>query len=237
MHSSTSNFSRPIPRHPWRGMTVAVAVAILIAVTCWEVYCRSLGYEPTLNDTSDLWAEARRRVEPESIVIVGDSRPWFDLDLDELERGLMKRPVQLAQAGSCAFPVLEDLANDQQFHGTIICSIVPRLFFAPAGPPLEESQKAVQRFHGQTWAQRVSHELSVPLERSFAFLKQQELTLPDLLKQIPIPNRPYALVPPPLPPYFCSVDRERRARMVEQCVRPGRLQTRVKNGWAKLFTP
>jgi|tagenome__1003787_1003787.scaffolds.fasta_scaffold20988238_5 hypothetical protein len=237
MHSSTSNFNRPIPRQPWRGMTVAVAVGILIAVTCWEVYCRSLGYEPTLNDTSDLWTEARRRVQPESIVIVGDSRPWFDLDLDELERGLMKRPVQLAQAGSCAFPVLEDLANDQQFHGTIICSIVPRLFFAPAGPPLEESQKAVQRYHGQTWAQRVSHELSVPLERSFAFLKQQELTLPDLLNDIPIPNRPYAQVPPPLPPYFCSVDRERRARMVEQCVRPGRLQTRVKNGWAALFTP
>jgi hypothetical protein len=40
-----------------------------------------------------------------------------------------------------------------------------------------------------------------------------------------------------LPPYFCSIDRERRARMVEQCARPGRLQDRVKNGWIALFTP
>ncbi|MBV9008689.1 MAG: hypothetical protein JO354_05895 [Verrucomicrobia bacterium] len=177
-------------------------------------------------------------MEPESIAVIGDSRAWFDVDLNEIERGLGKRPVQLAQAGSCAYPVLEDLANDETFHGTIICSIVPRIWFAPPGsPPVERSQKALQRFHGQTWAQRVSHELSVPLELSFAFLKQDDLALDALLKELPIPNRPYAQVPPPLPPYFCSIDRERRARMVEQCARPGRLQDRVKNGWAALFTP
>ena len=238
MHSSTSNFKRAIPAQPWRGISVAVVLAVLSAVAVWEVYCRSLGYEPTLNDTEDLWAQTRRRVEPESIVIIGDSRAWFDLDLDELERGLGKRPVQLAQAGSCAYPVLEDLANDAHFHGTVICSIVPRLWFAPPGvPPFEHAQKAVQRYHGQTWAQRVSHDASVPLERSFAFLKQDDLTLEALLKQLPIPNRHYALIPPPFPPYFASIDRERRARMVEQCAQPGRLQTRVKTGWLKLFTP
>ncbi|HEX4629338.1 MAG TPA: hypothetical protein VH188_00090 [Chthoniobacterales bacterium] len=238
MHSSTSNFERVIPDLPWRGIIVTVAVAVCIAVTAWEVYCRSLGYEPTLNDTSDLWAEARRRVEPESIVLVGDSRIWFDMDLDELQQGLGKRPVQLGLAGGCAYPVLADLVKDEHFHGAIICSIVPGLFFAPPGsPPVERGEKAVQRYHGQTWAQRVSHQISVPLERSFAFLKEDDLTLEALLKELPIPNRPSAQVPPPLPPYFCSVDRERRARMFEQCARPGRLQDRVKNGWIALFTP
>ena len=219
-------------------MTVAVMTAVLVAVAAWEVYCRSLGYAPTLNNTTDLWAEARRHVQPESIVVIGDSRAWFDVDLDEIEHGLGKRPVQLALPGSCPFPVLEDLAKDESFHGTVICSILPRIYFAPPGsPPVERSEKAVQRYHGQTWAQRVSHELSVPLEKSLAFLKQDDLTLEELLKALPIPNRPYALVPPPLPPSFCTVDRERRARMVEQCARPGRLQNRVKNGWVALFTP
>jgi hypothetical protein len=219
-------------------MTVTVVVAVFIVVTAWEVYCRSLGYEPTLNDTSDLWTEARRRVEPESLVVIGDSRAWFDTDLDETEHGLGKRPVQLALAGSCAYPVLQDLANDEHFHGTIICSLVPGLFFAPPGsPPVDRAEKAVQRYHGQTWAQRVSHEISIPIESSFAFLKQDDMTLEALLKELPIPDRPYALVPPRLPPYFCSIDRERRARMVEQCARPGRLQERVKNGWLRLFTP
>ena len=238
MHSSTSNFERVIPGQPWRGITVAVVVAVFVAVAAWEVYCRSLGYEPTLNDTSDLWAEARRHVEPESIVIIGDSRGWFDSDLDELQRGLTKRPVQLGLAGGCAFPVLQDLANDEHFHGSIICSFVPLLYFAPPGSfPVERGEKAVQRYHGQTWAQRMSHELSIPLEQSFAFLKQDDLTLEALLRELPIPDRPYARVPPKFPPYFCSLDRERRARMVEQCAHPGRLQNRVKNGWLALFTP
>src|SRR3712207_3565894 len=133
MHSSTSNFDfqRVIPERPWRGITVSVVVAVLIAVAIWEVYCRSLGYEPTLNDTADLWVETRRRIEPASIAIIGDSRAWFDLDLDELERGLGKRPVQLAIAGSSGYPVLNDFVQDGHFHGTIICSIVPLLYFAP----------------------------------------------------------------------------------------------------------
>lgn len=237
MHSSTSNFERIIPDAPWRGITVTVVVALLISVAAWEVYCRGLGYQPTLNDTEDLWAETRRHVEPESIVIIGDSRAWFDLDLDELERGLGKRPVQLAQKGSCAYPVLEDLARDQPFHGTILCSIVPGMFFAPGGPPLENSQEAVRRYHGETWAQRISHYISVPLERSFAFLKEDELNLGALLLELPIPDRPNALVPPRTPPYFCSIDRERRARMVEQCAQPGPLQDKVKSRWLRLFTP
>ncbi|MDQ6913455.1 MAG: hypothetical protein M3128_11345 [Verrucomicrobiota bacterium] len=238
MHSSTSNFERVIPDLPWRGIVVAVILGVCIAVAVWEFYVRSLGYEPTLNDTSDLWSEARRHVQPESLVIIGDSRAWFDSDLDQLQQGLGKRPVDLALAGSCAYPVLEDLAKDEHFHGTIICGFVPRLYFAPPGsPPFDRSAKAVQRFHGQTLAQRLSHEISVPLERSFAFLKEDDLTLEALLKELPIPNRPGALVPPRFPPYFCSIDRERRARMVEQCARPGRLQERVKNGWLALFTP
>ena len=237
MHSSTSNFERVIPELPWRGIAVAVIVGVFIAVAAWEVHCRAVGYEPTLNDTEDLWAQTRRRVEPESIVIIGDSRAWFDSDLDELERGLGRRPVQLALRGSCAYPVLADLANDPHFHGTVICSVVPRLFFAPGGPPVENAEKAVRRYHGETWAQRASHRISMPLEKSFAFLKEDDITLAELLKEIPLRDRPYAQVPPRLPPYFCSVDRERRARMVEQCARPGRLQEKVKSRWSRLFTP
>lgn len=239
MLSSTSNsdFQRAIPPLPWRGITVAVVVGVLVAVAAWEVYWRSVGFEPTLNNTEDLWAQTRRRVEPESIVIVGDSRAWFDCDLDELERGLGRRPVQLALPGSCAYPVLADLADDPHFHGTVICSIVPRMFFVPGGPLIETSEKAVRRYHGQTWAQRASHHLSMPLEESFAFLKQHDLALGELLKDIPFPDRANAQVPPRPPPYFASIDRERRARMVEQCAQPGPLQEKVKKRWARLFTP
>src|SRR6266536_6380786 len=119
-------FERPIPEIPWRGITVVVVLVVIAAASAWELYCRSIGYGPTLNDNEDLWTIARQRVKPESIVIIGDSRGWYDLDLDELQKGLGKRPVQLAMGGSCAYPVLADLANDENFHGTVICSVVPR---------------------------------------------------------------------------------------------------------------
>src|SRR5260370_28043174 len=233
------DYERPIPQLPWRGITVVVVLSVIAATFSWEFYCRSIGYGPTLNDNEDLWTTTRRRVKPESIVIVGDSRAWFDLDLDELQKGLGKRPVQLAMGGGCAYPVLADLANDESFHGTIICSIVPRLFVAPPGtPPMERTEKAVRRSHNQTPAQRASQYLAMPLEEHVAFLKQEELTLDDLLKRLPIPNRSGALVPPPGPPYFGTLDQERRARMIEECARPGsELPRRIQQIWLPLFTP
>jgi len=214
-----------------------VALIVLAATVTWELYVRSAGYAPTLNDTEDLWTQRRRAVGPESVVIIGESRPLFDLDLDELEKGLGKRPVQLAIAGSCAYPMLADLANDPNFHGTIICSIVPGMFFAPDGPLVETAEKALKRYHSQTLAQRASHHLGMFLEEHIAFLKQEDLTLDILLQQLPIPNRPYAQVPPRFPPYFQTVDRERRVRMTEQCAQPGKLQTKVQQTWLPLFTP
>src|SRR5881227_1225771 len=232
-------FERPIPPIQWRGITVVVVLIVAAASIGWELYCRSIGYGPTLNDNEDLWTLRRRAVTPESIVIIGDSRGWFDLDLDELQKGLGKRPVQLAMGGGCGYPVLADLAKDESFHGSIICSVVPRLFFAPPGtPPMERGEKAVKRFHSQTPAQRASQYLAFPLEEQVAFLKQEELTLDDLLKRLPIPNRPGALVPPRLPPYFGTIDRERRARMIEECARPGsELSKRIQQIWIPLFTP
>jgi hypothetical protein len=232
-------FERPIPQIPWRGMTVVVVLVVIAGATAWEFYCRSIGYGPTLNNTEDLWAMARQRVQPESVVIIGDSRGWFDLDLDELQKGLGKRPVQLAGPGSCPYPVLADLTNDESFHGTIICSFTPRLFMAPPGsPPMERAEKNVRRSRTQTPAQSVSQYLAMPLEEHVAFLKQGDLTLEDLLKRLPIPNRPNALIPPPPPPYFQTIDRERRARMIEECARPGsELQRRIQQGWIPLFTP
>jgi len=232
-------FERPIPQIPWRGITVIVVLVVIAATCAWEFYCRSIGYGPTLNDNEDLWTMTRQRVEPESVVIIGDSRGWYDLDLDELQKGLGKRPVQLAMGGGCGYPVLADLADDKTFHGTIICSFVPRLFFAPPGtPPMERGEKAVRRSHTQTPAQRASQYLAMPLEEHVAFLKQEELTLDDLLKRLPIPNRPGARVPPRGPPYFGTLDRERRARMIEECARPGsELQKRIQQIWLPLFTP
>ena len=232
-------FERPIPPLQWRGITVVVVLVVLVTTLSWELYARSIGYRPTLNDNEDLWTLRRRAVQPESIVVVGDSRAFFDVDLDEIERGLGKRPIQLASGGMCGFPVLQDLANDESFHGTIICSVVPKLLFAPPGTfPMERGEKVVKRFHNQTPAQRASEYLAFPLEEHVAFLKQDDLTLEALLRQLSIPNRAGAQVLPTFPPYFQTVDRERRARMIPQCEDPnGPLARKIQQIWLPLFQP
>lgn len=237
MHSSTSNFERVIPELPFRGMLIATAILTLVASAAWELHARALGYAPTLNDTGDLWAQQRQKVQRDSVVIIGDSRPFFDLDLNQLEAGLGQRPIQLAIPGSCAYPVLADLAADPRFGGTVICSIVPTMFFVPAGPLLENAELPLKRYRTWTPAQRASHYLGMLTEEHIAFLKQEDLTLPMLLQKLPIPNRADAHLPPALPPYFQQVDRDRQCRMIEQCAQPGPLQTRIKEGWIPLFTP
>jgi hypothetical protein len=222
---------------PWRRVGVAAAVIAALATASWELRARRLGYLPTLNDCADLWAQQRDLVKPDSIVVIGDSRPLFDLDLGVLEEGLGQRPIQLALAGSCAYPVLDDLAHDASFHGTVIASIVPLMWLAPGGPLLATSNEALARRKKRTWAQRASHELGMILEEHVAFLKQEDLTLAKLLAHIDVPNREGAQVGPNMPPYFQSCERDRQTRMFEPCAHPGPLQTRVREGWLPLFTP
>ena len=232
MHSSTSNsdFVRPVPDVPWKAVATAVALLSLGATIAWEFRARAEGYAPSLNDTADLWAQQRARVRPDSLVLLGTSRMLFDTDLDVLEQGFGRRPVQLALAGSSPFPVLADLAADPSFRGTVILDIVPAMFLAPAGsPPMEVSQKALRRTRDWNHAQKWSHALGLVLE--------EDLTLGQLLKRVPIPNRTNAQVGPALPPYFYTVDRDRRGRMFEPAAIVGSpLQQRVANGWLPLFT-
>jgi len=238
MHSSTSNFDfvRPIPNLRW-GTVFTAAVLLATALTAaWEIRARHAGYRPTLNDTPDLWAEQRAAVKPDSLVLLGTSRMLFDMDLDLLEKGLGRRPTQLAIVGSSPFPVLADLAADESFHGTVLLDIVPAMFLAPGGPPVEASEKAVHRYHQWNYSQRWGHQLGVVLEHQFAFLKQEDLTLAKLLERVPVPNRANAQIGPQLPPYFYTLDRDRRARMFPEAAVVGSpLQQRVANGWLPLF--
>ncbi len=240
MPSSTSNFDfvRPVPDLPWRGILLAVTLLTAVAAVAWEIRVRAWGYVATYTDDSDLWADRRGTVKPDSIVIIGDSRALFDSDLNTLEQGLGQRPVQLALVGSCAYPILENLANDESFHGTVISSLLPMIWLAPPpAPPYQKSVRALHRYRSRTLAQRSSHYIGLWLEGHIAFLNDDDLTLEALLDHLPVHNRADAQIPPPGPPYFANMDLDRRNWMIDQAVHPGKLQDRVKFGWPPLFTP
>src|SRR5437868_11110841 len=67
-------FERPIPPAPWRGIAVVISIVVIATTTAWELYSRSLGYGPTLNDNEDLWTMARGRIQPELVVVIVASR-------------------------------------------------------------------------------------------------------------------------------------------------------------------
>lgn len=239
MPSSISNFDfvRPVPDLGWRGIALAVAGLTLVATIGWEMRVRSWGYRPGLNDTRDLWADQREAVKPDSIVVMGDSRGLFDMDLDALEQGLGQRPLQLSLVGSCGYPVLENLANDESFHGTVISSLLPLAWLAPPpSPPFQNSAKALKRYRTRTLAQRSGHHLSMWLEERLAFMNE-DLKLDALLDQVHVPERAAFHPPPLLPPSFQSIARDRRTRMWESCAQPGPLQDLIRSIWLPLFTP
>ena len=238
MHSSTSSFERPVPPLPWTALAVAAYLIALVLSAAWEIRVRSQGYAPTLNDTTDLWADRREAVRPDSLVVIGDSRPLFDIDLDALESILGKRPIQLSIAGSGAYPILADLAADESFKGDVIISLVPAMFLTPGGYLEQTSMDALKRYRTRSPSQRISHHIAMFFEERIAFLQQEDLTLAMLLQNIDIPNRPGALVPPRFPPYFQTVDRERRVRMADECAIVGSpMQQSVVAAWQRLFVP
>jgi hypothetical protein len=231
-------YRRTTPNLPWGVLAVVSAIAVALAAGAWEFHCRSLGYTPHLNDTRDLWVDQRRHVDSDAIVICGSSRGLFGLDLDTLATGLGRKPIQLCLVGSCIYPVLKNLADDTSFHGTVICDLVPGLLLVPTfAPPYINAERAVARLNTQTYAQRWSFALSMPLERTCACLQQEDLTLADLLHGLPIPNRAHAQIGPDTPPCFSWIDRDRRTRMRDRVLTDETLRNRVKFGWIPLFTP
>lgn len=138
MPSSTSSFEtyelkRIVPKHHWM-LLALLSVVITASLTLgWELYCRSLGYEPSLNDSTDLWASRRMVLDtaPSRTVLIGSSRILFDFNMDVYEQGMGERPLQLATVGTNPLGYLEDLADHPQFSGTVIVGVVPGFLWLP----------------------------------------------------------------------------------------------------------
>jgi hypothetical protein len=121
--SSTSNSSNRFPQSSTiLPLIVAVIISIIILGVV-EFRLRSLGLEPDVRDSPELWAAQREmaaKYGDKAIILVGDSRAQLDIDLQTLGDLTGLKPVQLAIDGSFFLPVLADLADDPRITGTII---------------------------------------------------------------------------------------------------------------------
>lgn len=133
MPSSTSNSDHRLPTGPWGRTWLTAAGICVIALLGYEMTWRAFGFTPSIRDDPGAWAVARGDVRESSTVLVGSSR--IQADVDPAVWGVVwaPTPVQLAIVGGSPVPVLEELAADASFRGTVIMDALPRIIFDAEG--------------------------------------------------------------------------------------------------------
>ncbi|MET6991190.1 hypothetical protein [Sediminicola arcticus] len=213
-----------------------------IGIVAWELYWRSQDYIPTIDDNKALWAVQRDRVAdltPDNIILMGSSRTLFDIQLDNWENQTGIRPIQLANVGSSPLPVFHDIVENTAYAGTVIVGVTPGLFFSttfPKAEPWSWPQSKVDYYQDRTYAQRINHQLSLPLQQNLALMSAGEQELDDnidlkaLLKRIKIGDR----IPQGMPPFYefgeiTSLDRN--LEMIERTLTDTAFANTIINVW------
>ena len=184
--------AEPVWERPVPGVGAALLVALvvfLLAMLGWETYLRQVQQvEPSYRNSSGLWAEQRRRInrgEGDGWVLAGSSRTLFDIQLHEWEAITGERPIQLALEGTSAMPVVENLADDEDFTGKLLVGVAPGLFFTG----FAYRQTVIDHYRDQTPSQWLGHRISKLFEPWLAFYTP-DYALPTILKRQDWPVRP-----------------------------------------------
>ncbi|MBK9256072.1 MAG: hypothetical protein IPM42_11325 [Saprospiraceae bacterium] len=225
-----------------KGSLITALVLSFASILLWEIYWRSQGKVPDIDDDKNLWADQRaevNRLTKDDVILTGSSRVLFDIQIYEWEKITGKRPIQLATVGSTPLPVFRDIVEKTDFAGTIIVGVTPGLFFSTinekAGPFRRPNQR-IKHFYNRTYAQRLNHFLSMPLQKNFVFVATSEeewasdIDLKSLLRNIKFGNRTGE---EPFPPFyqFDLIDENRNNRMTERTATDTAFAGTVKKVW------
>ena len=223
-----------------KSLLVAIVVC-LSAITIWELYWRSQGIETTFPDDKALWATQRGKVDSatkEDVVLFGSSRVLFDFQLNTWKQQTGVFPIQLASAGASPLPSFRDMVEKTSFSGTAIVGVTPGLFFSttyPKAMPIDRIQSRVNYFYNRTYAQRLNHFFSIPLQKSFVFLRNDEedwaddLNLKSLISTIKIGNRTNNTMPPFY--RFSNITLNRNVTMTDKTVKDTALANSIIEVW------
>ncbi|MCF0074667.1 hypothetical protein LZD49_29550 [Dyadobacter sp. CY261] len=213
----------------------ALVVLFLIG---WESYLRQSGFICSYNDDESLWAATRRNIyqaTPAGPVIVGTSRAKFDIDLQTWEGITGKAPVQLAIVGTTPRPVLQDLASDPNFKGTLILDVMEPLFFQPNGSFAEVSAtKRLAYYPKWSLSQQASFVINRQLEDHLLFLDEEKFSVNALIKRLPIASRPGVFVFPVFPLNLEYGLPNRQTSFTDSFLTDTAAQAEVKGVWARM---
>lgn len=103
---------------------------IIVLLGGWEFFWRMRGWTPTVEGNEEAWILARGRLEPTSTVLTGSSRIQASFQPEVWVEAMGGEwPIQLALNGGSPLPVLEALAAEPTFRGTVIAEPLPYYTF------------------------------------------------------------------------------------------------------------
>jgi len=112
----------------WLKTWLLAGVLVFIGLASFEIYLRDLGHLPSVTDGEELWSWHRTQVygkDPQPIVLVGASRLLLGISTETLRKRYSDREVvQLGINGKYPTATLLDLAEDPDFHGITIVSLM-----------------------------------------------------------------------------------------------------------------
>ncbi len=126
MPSSISNSNDRLPTMLVGRVWLAALLVFATSLGAIEVFARARGYDPMVRDTKELWCYHRERASragDNALVLIGASRMQNGIVPEELAVQFPKKEVaMLALSGHDTRAILENLAADETFTGTVICS-------------------------------------------------------------------------------------------------------------------
>lgn len=191
MPSSISNFNkekleRVIPNIPWFKLLVITGIIVIAFIILWEIFVRSLGFEPSLDDTPDLWSYARSKVSEDShqVILLGKSQTFLDFNLNIFFKSSGIKPIQLASIATNPLIFLEDLANKTEFKGTIILGVDINPIEGINTPYDTISKRILTYYYNWNISQKLAFYLRFFLDNNLAFIGQEKIQAKNLLKNL-----------------------------------------------------
>lgn len=136
----------------------------------WELGLRRQGFTPSLNDDWTLWSSIRREAsDRDGIALVGSSRIMLGADPHVITTRTGTAAHMLAMDGSNPLPVLENLAQDPDFSGVVLYSVVPYWLSGEVTSKNDKAEKWLRKYSTQTLSSRFEASLKSMVQSTFVF--------------------------------------------------------------------
>jgi len=169
--SSNQRIPQNFHRQVWLRTWLLAMALVLICLGGWETFWRLQGYIPTVEDDWGLWATTRRQAnqrEGGTVAVIGASRIQLGLHPDVFARTTGIRPLMLVIDGNSPLPVLQNLAEDPEFSGLVICGLIPQ-WLAEQRTTSRRATKWIRKYRRQKWSSRLETRLSTSVQQLFVF--------------------------------------------------------------------